>query len=188
MAKPLLLLTAVCFISLPVAAHAEHCDEQHWQNLVSQQHSLDAWYNQHAEAFNRFLTVYKEHKFLHIEFTDHELSSFWLPGKPQLHKKMQRQIELSDSVFKEIRIEIDRLSQRFPNIEQLQAQWVSISRHCNQAALNVNAISASEYVAFNESLKQDIQLLIDKLWLLQNKYYNEVTALTTAKFDQSQPQ
>ncbi|MDE1251097.1 hypothetical protein MCT08_16115 [Vibrio aestuarianus] len=73
-------------------ARGELCSEQVWNQTISSQHRVDDWYNRHAESFNDLLLIYKQHIFLHKEFTQDELHALWHPSKIVFNEKLESHI------------------------------------------------------------------------------------------------
>ncbi|WP_428774444.1 hypothetical protein [Vibrio sp.] len=173
----LAIVTAIVLFSLPLKAKSEHCDEKHWNQALAAQGILDSRYNDHAKLFNQFLTVYRSRVFLHDEFTEAQLDSFWQPGKVDLQKMMTMQYRSSLQAQSQLEQQIKQLSDFLPRADQSRLSWLSLQQHCQSASQTINAQAASRYVTSNVALKQDIELLIAKLRQLKTKYTREAEVL-----------
>lgn len=174
-------LTASLLITLPLSVQGQQCVEHDWNQLLIEQKRLDSWYNQHAEAFNQFLHIYQQQVFLHKQFTKQQLRSFWAPNKPDLHHKMQQQIEISTQIHQLLTQEITLLENQSTPVEQLTQRWQTMMTSCKAAELNVNVLSSQTYIKDNTKLLEQLNLLTRKLKTLAQNYQHERQALISSQ-------
>ncbi len=180
--RPLInTIAAIWLTTLPWLAQGGQCVERSWNQLIVQQKQLDTWYNQHAKKFNQFLDIYRQQVFLHRQFTQQQIVSFWSPNKPDLQRKMRAQIESSQQIAYHLQQEIDLLTEQERPVSELMAQWQTMSLACKQNKQAVNAHSSQQYVTQNQQLLAQLTQLSDKLVTLKHAYITESEQLTLAE-------
>lgn len=167
-------------------ARGELCSEQVWNQTISSQQRVDDWYNRHAESFNNLLLIYKQHIFLHKEFTQDELYAFWHPSKIAFNEKLESHILATQNMQLSLTKEHLELEKGYAAVTQQEQQWRSLNEHCAQSGSKINAHSSMRYVVSNQSLKTDIETLISKIDTLKIIYKQEEMVLLNSR-DQDAP-
>ncbi|MCK6265703.1 DUF3570 domain-containing protein [Vibrio sp. ZSDE26] len=176
-----LSIAATLLISLPLVVESQHCVEAQWNQALSEQTDIERWYNQRATHFNHLFTVYQQQVLLHKEFSSDEIISFWRPGATEFHTKMDQQIAAALMYAELIDKEKATLKQGEPKVRRIQEKWQNFISHCEEADLNINALSSHRYVDANNELIKEMALLHAKLSLMHRLYMTEADTLSEAK-------
>ncbi|WP_047043369.1 hypothetical protein [Vibrio mexicanus] len=177
----LLTLSALVGLTLPLLAFGQQCDVLDWNRSLDKQKAIDQQFNQHATAYNTLLTMYRRQIFLHQEFTEQELESFWRPDKTPLHDRMNLQIKTANTMVEHLDEYIAQLGLYSKRVKQQSREWHQMSARCAKAKFRSNSIAADRYSTINLELIEDILELIDKLSHLQDIYKFEASTLTESK-------
>ncbi|NOH62536.1 hypothetical protein F0265_11485 [Vibrio sp. RE88] len=178
-----LYLTVAAFwlITLPIKSFGEHCREDTWNQALKSQAEVEHWYNKKALSFNQLLEAHRQQVFLHQEFSEQEIASFWQPGKQALHDKMNRQIEAANIVIQTLNQEINTLNSESAIIDNAIMMWESIHHHCKIAGHKLNSSSSLTYIQLNQALMHDSNTLLRKVDLIRSIYQQEIVTLADAK-------
>ncbi|MBD0787179.1 hypothetical protein HUO09_12565 [Vibrio sp. Y2-5] len=164
-------------ITLSWLTQASQCNEQDWNKALVSQQALDSQYNSVALKYNRWLPSFQQSIFLHLEFSNQELSYLWAKNANHFRDKIDRQVEAA----LESRQEINSLS---PNLDEITddvveqiAAWDRIRQDCEVDRLITNEVAAQHYVQSDKQLIQELTNLKQQLATMRRYYDREVLTL-----------
>ncbi len=170
-------ITTITLITLSWQVHASQCNEQEWNKALVSQQALDRKYNLLATKYNDWLPSFQQAIFLHIEFSNEELSYLWNKNTNQFQEKVVNQINTA----LESRLLVNDLIQYLDTIpnqvsEQL-GYWNDIGQACEREGLISNEVAAGHYVKSDQQLTQDLINLKEQLATMRRYYDREVLSL-----------
>lgn len=180
-------IAASLLITLPWQVNSAHCDEESWNRVLKLQHDLEQLYNHHATRFNEFLQIHQAQPFLYQQFTQDELQALWQSRESRFQEQIQSQADASLEVVKRINEERLLLEPMLAQAETQQEHWLSLSKHCQHTGNQTNVIASSNYAQLNQTLRDDIEALINKLKVLESRYEKERLAIESANPTQAAP-
>ncbi|WP_165313844.1 hypothetical protein [Vibrio ziniensis] len=178
-------VSTVMLITLSWLSQASQCNEQEWNKALASQRVWDQTYNLLASKYNEWLPSFQQSIFLHVEFSNNELSYLWSKDTNHFQDKVNKQI----LAISESRQQLNSLIQyidRLPDevLEQLQT-WRDIEEACGSDKLIANEVAAGHYIRSDQQLIQDFTHLKKQLEIMRRSYDNEIFTLKNISSQQA---
>lgn len=176
--RAFITITAILSITLPIPVFAAQCDEKSWNQSLTFQKRVDAWYNQQATKYNDFLSLHKQRVLLHQQFSEQELRRFWRTQKRIFINTMNAQIQAANETVSQLDQQIHTVSDGAVIIDRAIIRWRSINQQCEKQQQFINTATSLNYIQANQILKLEQEKLVSKLNQLKRIYQYEADLLT----------
>lgn len=176
--RAFITITAILSITLPIPVFAAQCDEKSWNQSLTFQKRVDAWYNQQATKYNDFLSLHKQRVLLHQQFSELELRRLWRTQKRIFINTMNAQIQAANETVSQLDQQIHTVSDGADIIDKAITRWRSINQQCEKHQQFINSATSLNYIQANQILKLEQEKLVSKLNQLKRIYQYEADLLT----------
>ncbi|MGY2574156.1 hypothetical protein [Vibrio sp. C8] len=173
----LISITTIFLITLSWLTQASQCNEQEWNKALVSQQELDRKYNLLASKYNMWLPSFHQSIFLHLEFSNEELTYLWAKNANHFRDKIDRQIEAaleSRQMISSLTPYLDEINEDVA--EQISA-WNRIGQDCEIDRLITNEVAAQHYMQSNKRLTQELTNFKQQLNTMRDYYDREILVL-----------
>jgi hypothetical protein len=162
-----------------LAKEHPQCNEDSWNNYLTQFNRLESTYNRHATTFNQLLFEHEQRRLLTQTFSESDISLLWQSeGKKDL---LESQLNASRLFINKVKQNANLVGKLSIALESNANNWQNISLGCKKERYQVNHIVADWYHTQALELGTQINQLSTQLNALQAQYDNEVATLLRAQ-------
>ncbi|PNH81950.1 hypothetical protein [Vibrio diazotrophicus] len=170
-------ITTIILITLSWLTHASQCNEQDWNKALVSQQALDRKYNSLAQKYNKWLPSFQQSIFLHLEFSNQELTYLWAKNSNHFRSKIDRQIEAALESRQKISSLVSYLDEISQEVTTQISAWNKIGQDCEVDRLITNEVAAQHYVQSNRQLIQEFTNFKQQLFTMRSYYDREILTL-----------
>lgn len=170
-------ITTIFLITLSWLTQASQCNEQEWNKALVSQQALDCKYNTLASKYNMWLPSFQQSIFLHLEFSNEELTYLWGKNANHFRDKIDRQIQValeSRQMISSLAPYLDEINE---DVTEQISLWNRIGRDCEIDRLITNEVAAQHYVQSDKHLIQELNNFEQQLDTMRSYYDREVLTL-----------
>lgn len=171
----LVISSITCCSFTLLAKEQPQCNENSWNNNLTQFNRLESTYNRHATTYNQLLNEHKQRRLLTQTFSEPDISLLWQSeSKKALLKNQLNAARLFVNKVKENANLVRKLSGVLVSNAN---NWQKIALGCQQEQYQVNQIVADWYHTQALELGSQINQLTTQFDALKAQYDREVATL-----------
>ncbi|CAH1556898.1 ATPase [Vibrio rotiferianus] len=171
----LVISSITCCSFALFAKEQPQCNENSWNNNLTQFNRLESTYNRHATTYNQLLNEHKQRRLLTQTFSEPDISLLWQSESKKA--LLENQLNAARLFVNKVKENANLVRKLSGVLDSNANNWRKIALGCQQEQYQVNQIVADWYHTQALELGSQINQLTTQFDALKAQYDREVATL-----------